>query len=106
MSKTTTAYNCTITFTETEVEALARGELPPAVQAAAIGLLRLGNSTPAQTVEHSNARPPLMPAPPLPPDKPPLPPPGKECRTCHVRWAQPNTGGRCSACYRQAVAAR
>jgi hypothetical protein len=72
--------------TETELALLADGTVPAEVQAAALDLLRLANQTPAQAVE---ARP--IPA-------------GKACKVCGQRWAQPNTGGRCTGCARDARA--
>jgi len=81
-----TEYVWRIECTEPEIESLARGELPPTVQDAAIALLRMANSTPAQAVDHSRDT-----AIPL----------SKRCRACGRRWAQPNTGGRCTACYRR-----
>jgi len=70
-----------------ELEDLAHGIVTPALQNAALVLLRLSNQEPAQAVE-------------------PRPiPPGKACIVCGLRWAQPNTGGRCTGCARDARAA-
>jgi len=78
-------YGYWIDINDDELDALARGVVPPALQDAAIALLRQSNQSPAQAVE---ARP--IPA-------------GKACVVCGLRWAQPNTGGKCVGCSRRSL---